>query len=108
MITEQDLNAAIAECQGKRNPDSSTCIKLAAFYTIRRELFGETDKSISPQYSYAPAPEDIITISTGSEFAKAIDGKDQADVWPVLDELMETIKALHPRLYNAVLDRLNR
>ena len=110
MITEQDLTAAIAECQGKRNPDSSTCIKLAAFYTIRRELFGEPEKPVTPvpQYAYASAPEEKITIKSDSEFAKAIDGKDQSDVWPVLDELMDTIETLHPRLYSAVLDRLNR
>ena len=108
MITEHDLDAAIAECQGKRNPDSSTCIKLAAFYTIRRELFGETERPAVQQYAYAPAPGDKISIQSESEFAKAIDGKDQADVWPVLDELMDTIETLHPRLYDAVLDRLNR
>ena len=47
MITEKDLQEAIAECQGQRNPTTSTCIKLAAFYTIRRELFGE-EKEAGP------------------------------------------------------------
>ena len=60
MITEHDLQAAIAECQGKRNPDASTCIKLAAFYTIRNHLFPETPEKQGPvtqeRYSYAPAP----------------------------------------------------
>ena len=41
MIREEDLQEAIAECQGQRNPNANTAIKLAAFYTIRRELFGE-------------------------------------------------------------------
>ena len=44
MITEKDLQEAIAECQGERNPNANTCIKLAAFYTIRNELFGNSDK----------------------------------------------------------------
>ena len=35
MITEMDLQEAIAECQGKRNPNADTCIKLAAFYIIK-------------------------------------------------------------------------
>ena len=34
MITEQDLLEAIAECQGQRNPNANTCIKLAAYYII--------------------------------------------------------------------------
>ena len=41
MITEKDLRAAIAECQGARNPNASTCIKLAAFYTILNNLYPE-------------------------------------------------------------------
>ena len=51
MITEQALKEAILECEGERNPNASTCIKLAAFYVIRNEMFGE-----KPQYSYASAP----------------------------------------------------
>ena len=39
MITEQDLQEAIAECQGERHPNANTCMKLAAFYTIKNELY---------------------------------------------------------------------
>ena len=71
MITEQDLAAAIAECQGKRNPDAATCIKLAAFYTIRDAMFPEnTEKIVSgtqERYSYAPAPEATVEITSASE-----------------------------------------
>ena len=47
-----------------------------------------------------------IAIDSDSEFARKIDGKRQEDVWPVLDELMEIIKGMYPRLYNAVLAKL--
>ncbi len=52
MITEHDLQEAIAECQGKRNPDANTCIKLAAFYTIKEHLFPKNIEAIpvEPQY----------------------------------------------------------
>lgn len=109
MITEQDLQEAIAECQGQRNPNASTCIKLAAFYTIRRELFGEEkDAAQFPAYSYAAQTESepIIMNESGSDFARAIDGRPQAEIWPLMDEMMETIHAIHPRLYSAVMDRL--
>lgn len=105
MITKHDLEAAIAECQGKRDPDSKTCIMLAAFYTIRREMFGEETEL--PSYSYAPAPiRNTITIDSGSEFARVIDGRSQQDVLPVLDELMDTLNVIQPRLYAAVMDKL--
>lgn len=109
MITEKDLQEAIAECQGQRNPNASTCIKLAAFYTIRRELFGEEKEAAQLQaYSYAMQTESEPTIINDSDsaFARAIDGRRQAEIWPLMDEMMETIHAIHPRLYSAVMDRL--
>ena len=41
MITENDLQEAIAECEGVRNPTANTCLKLAAFYTIKDKLYPE-------------------------------------------------------------------
>lgn len=111
MITEKDLQEAIAECQGQRNPNANTAIKLAAFYTIRRELFGEgKDAGPLPGYSYAAQPETasepMIQNDSDSEFARLIDGRPQKEVWPLMDEMMDTIHAIHPRLYRAVMDRL--
>ena len=109
MITEKDLQEAIAECQGQRNPNANTCIKLAAFYTIRRELFGEGKEAGQlPGYAYAMQtdPEPTIINDSGSEFARLIDGRPQREIWPLMDEMMDTIRAIHPRLYNAVMTRL--
>lgn len=114
MITETDLKAAIAECQGKRNPDANTCIKLAAFYTIQREMFGE-EKQAEPTQSYsyasapenASAPESLIEYDGESEFAKSIDGRKQDEVLPILEELMQTLQVIQPRLYNAVMNKLS-
>ena len=112
MITEQDLQAAIAECQGERDPNANTCIKLAAYYTIMREMFGNTDRLQRAEnaYSYAAPPDqkqvELITIESDTEFARVIDGREQKDVWPVLDELMETLHDMQPRLYRMVMERL--
>ena len=107
MITERDLIEAIAECQSQRNPNASTCVKLAAFYTIRREMFGEEKEAGPlPGYSYATEPENVIRNESGSEFARMINGRRQEEIWPLMDEMMDTIHAIHPRLYKAVLARL--
>lgn len=104
VITKYDLETAIAECQGRKNPDAKTCIMLAAFYTIRREMFGEEKNA---EHSYAPAPiRNTIEINSDSEFARVIDGRNQDEVLPVMDELMETIKMIQPRLYDAVMLKL--
>lgn len=111
MITEYDLDEAIMECQGKRNPDANTCMKLAAFYTIKQHLYPKNDK---PVESVLPANDAGYSYSSGggiaysgeSEFAGAVHGKDPFEVFPVIDELMETIKVINPRLYEGVIRRL--
>ena len=100
MITQQDLQAAIAECQGQRNPNASTCIKLAAYYTIKNELYSKPNL---PSYSYASG---MVEYESDSEFGKRIRGKDPAQVFPVIDELMDAIQVLNPRLYASVLRKL--
>ena len=105
MITKRDLEEAIAECQGQKNPTVSTCIKLAAFLTIQREMFGNPVS----EYSFAPAPsqkKDEIVINGDSEFARVVSGRKPEEVWAVIDELMETIRQIHPKLYRMVLEKL--
>ena len=105
MITRADIQSAIAECQGKRNPDAKTCIMLAAFLTIKRELFEE--EKDDEHYSFAPAPgRNMISFGSDSEFARAIDSREIDEVLPVLDDLMSTLKVIQPRLYDAVMGKL--
>ena len=115
MITEKDLIEAIAECQGERNPNANTCIKLAAFYTIKKEMFGKAEQPVGdsemeiPSYSYAPVDTaDTIHFDSGTDFSRAIDGRDPEDIWPIMDELMSTIQVLMPRLYDGVMRKLAR
>lgn len=106
MITRHDLETAIAECQGKQNPDSRDCIKLAAFYTIRREMFGEEKET--EQHSYAPAPiRNIVDIDSESDFARAVNGMDIDEFLPIINELMGTLQIIQPRLYDAVMMKLS-
>lgn len=113
MITEQDLEQAIAECQGERNPNANTCIKLAAFLTIKNEMFGDKDHfredtKMVPQYSYTAEPqvEEPIDYQSDTEFGKAVSGMYWQDVLPLIDELMSTLKVINRRLYDAVMRRL--
>ena len=100
MITEQDLRSAIAECQGQKNPNANTCIKLAAYYTILDHITGEppTVKNL-PVTGYSNS----YLYKSDSEFMKVIEGVDLDTVMQVVDELMDTLKAVQPRLYDAVM-----
>lgn len=107
MITEKDLDEAIAECKGERNPNANTCIKLASYYTIKNEMFGK-ELPAEPMYSYAAADESKNTIyyDSDTEFAELINGRDIYDILPVFEELAETVKVLLPRAYAGFIRRL--
>lgn len=102
MITQQDLKEAIAECQGQRDPNANTCIKLAAFLTIQRELYGEPSEVPPRSFSYSPG----IEYDSETEFAQAIRGRTYEEIMPIIDELMTTLNAVYPRLYDSVMRRL--
>lgn len=111
MITKQDLQEAIAECQGTRNPNANTAVKLAAFLTILDHIEEEEKKNEFPQYGQSFAAAHVggpgkVEYSGTSEFAQAVNGRTQQEVFSVLDELMDTIRALNERLYDGVMRKL--
>ena len=110
MITEKDLQEAIAECQGVRNPDAKTCMMLAAFYTIRNELFPKDEKAIDNiQYSYDAPPNaigEVINYESDTDFGVAIYGRDVNDILSIMDETMDAIQVLNPSLYKSVMRKI--
>lgn len=109
MITEKDLREAIAECQGTRNPNASTCIKLAAFYTILNNLYPKEPQEEEGQYSKTAKYDDSIPqIRTESEFMSVCSQKDIMAVLGVLDEHIEAIKLLYPKEYNSIIEKIRK
>lgn len=109
MITEKDLLEAIAECQGQRNPNANTCIKLAAYYTILQNITSsaQPDHDPMPTYSYAGSSVgNTISYEGDSEFLQLVNGRDQGEILPVIDELMTTLQVINPRLYKSVIRKL--
>lgn len=105
MIEKHDLQEAIAECQGQRNPTASTCIKLAAYLTIKNALY--PDEQPEQSYSFGVMPvEETINYRSDSDFGRAVQGRNASEIMPVIDELMDTIRLLNPRLYNGVMSKL--
>lgn len=102
MITRQDLDAAIAECVGERDPTSNTCIKLAAYIIIRNELYPDVPVT-SEQTAYSYSGDSSVHLNSGSDFATAVEGLPADSVWAVVDELAQTVKILQPRIYRATL-----
>lgn len=108
MITEQDLKEAIAECEGTRSPNSSTCTKLAAFYTIYDHLYGNNKSEVQPKnenYSYSAGPAEEFT--GDSEFFDLVKDKKISDTFPIIEELMITLQVINPRLYDSVIRKIS-
>ena len=107
MITVDELQAAIAEMQGERNPNANTCIKLAAYYTILNELQGKPDTS---GYSSASAPSVSGTVDyySETEFGRLVQDKPAKDVMSVIDELLSHLSAVQPRMYDGTLRKLRQ
>ena len=92
---------AIRECESE--PITLNKVgKLADFYILYDHLFGEPYTG----YSYANNVEKVIETSGDSVFLRTVSGKNAEAVWMVIDELMDTIKVLHPRLYDSVLRKI--
>jgi hypothetical protein len=101
LIKEQDLIEAIAECQGDRNPNAATCRNLAAFYTILDHI------QQRPNDVQKVSPIERLNYSGDTEFAEAIRGKPFDAVIPIIDELMNTVQIINPRLYASVINKIN-
>jgi len=104
LIREEELLEAIAECQGQRNPNANTCIKLASYYTILDHL---EEKEEKPMYSYAAPPAiERTPYTSDTEFGQRIQSLNTNDVLAVMDELMTTLSIINPRLYDGVMAKL--
>lgn len=104
MIRRDDLLEAIAQCNGDPRPNANTCIKLAAYYTILNNIEQGEPVNTTRESGYSfSAPE---TYQSETEFGKIIGTLDQIAALRVMDELMETIRVMHPRLYDAVMRNL--
>ena len=108
MIRISDLQEAIAECQGEKNPNAQTCIKLAAYYTILNQLTELQPEPALLTYSADQAETPTISINSGSEFAEIVNGQNAEKLMPLFDELVQTVAAIAPSLYNEFIRQIKQ
>lgn len=63
-----------------------------------------------PLQSYSAPPmeqvETYIETTGDSEFLKAVNGRKSERLWKLIDELVEAVKILHPRMYTTFIDKV--
>lgn len=94
MINPDKVNEEILMLE-RKDTTYATCERLAWLYIVRDH--------ITTQQAHQPTPLDI---SGDSEFLQAVDGKDSAAAWAIIDELMSTLAVVNNRVYASVLTKM--
>ena len=96
MFSEAELSKAISEIE-KSSATYQDAEKLATFYILYDHL-------------HKPEPIREVTIDryNGSEFFRIISNKNAKDVWNILNDVMEMLRATQPNVYIAIIRKLNR
>lgn len=114
MVTEKEIEQAIKECLREPVTGNKRAV-LADLIIIQDYLFGDPMQEREatqqmPMQSYSSPPieqvETYIETTGDSEFLKAVDGKKADKVWKLMDELVEAVKILHPRMYTTFIDKV--
>ena len=114
MITEKEVAQAIEQCMQDPVTGNKRAV-LADLIIIQDYLFGEPMQAQetqrqTPMQSYSAPPmeqvETYIETNGDSEFLKAVDGRKADKVWKLMDELVEAVKILHPRMYTTFIDKV--
>lgn len=85
------------------------CVTLSALYSIRDKMLGVSapQPQISAYSEAAPISETLAQYGD-SDFLHAVAGKDAVAAWAVMDELMETLRAVNRRAYDNVMRKLEK
>lgn len=113
MLNLSEIDRAIAELEAGRTTFAS-CSKLADLYAVRDKLGGRIDRreydaaqsfSSEPVTAGAMTAEDSIP-EGGSDFLQTIEKKDMKKTLSVIDELMDSLHIVNPRLYENIMRKL--
>lgn len=89
MISLDEVEKTILELEGK-DTSFAVCEKLSYLYIVRDHI----------------KPAGRIDTNGTSDFMRTISKKETVDVLKVLDELMQTLAVVQPKLYEATLSAL--
>lgn len=101
MISIAEIDKAIAEHE-RGDATYSNCERLAWLYIVRDHLAEDrgAHREESPKENHS---QTHIEANEISDFLKAVKGKDERKIFTIMDELMQTIHVIQPRVYDAVM-----
>jgi len=106
MYSREELVDAINQLLESSHHSIQNCEKLAAVYTVLDHISPEPQNRMEGFSSYE-VKQDTIGVYGNSKFLQAIAGKDTQAVWKIMNEMMDAVSVLNPKLHKAVLSRLS-
>ncbi len=105
MYSEVELLDAIDQINNGKHTIQN-CEKLAAIYTVLDHLYGRQRIPMDTGYSNDNKIESEIGLYGKSEFLKIVAGKPAKDVWLLIDELVDAIQVLNPKLASNFMEKI--
>lgn len=112
MLDEAEIRKEIARLEYEESSYSNYA-KLANLYTIRGQMRAEGQAPAARQmmaYSgdaeHVKAKPQTVGEHGDSDFLRAVSGKPEARVWPIVDELMDTLAMVNRRVYDSVMRKI--
>ena len=121
MLDAAEIRKEIARLEYEES-DYKNYAKLADLYVIRQQMQEDEQGSRSTRlHAYSGDRAPIVQATTqraaapqtvgsygDSDFLRAVEGKDPSKVWPIMDELMDTLAVVNARVYNSVMQKIKR
>lgn len=107
----KEIEWAIHELKNKESSEGNY-ILMAALRSCREEFIGRQEEQ--PQiaaYSRSMGPVAIpepLALYGDSDFLSAVAGKDPQGAWRIMDELMDTLRAVRPQVYERVMAEMRQ
>lgn len=96
MLNLEEINNEIAMLENEGNTTYAVIQKLAPLYIVRNNLIGSSARVITEK-----SPDQSIT-----PFMQAVSKCEASRVMEIFDELMSTIQFINPKLYEAVMQKI--
>lgn len=106
MFTQAELIDAIDQIENGKH-SIQNCERLAAIYTVLDHLYGEHEEMPITGYSNDNKIESEVGLYGESEFLETVAGKSAKDAWLLMNELIEALTVLNPRLTSNFFEKLN-
>lgn len=106
----KEIEWAIQELQQEES-SKANYIFMASLLRCRDEFLGKAEQPQIASYSqdagqvYEPA---TLGLYGDSEFLRAVYGKDPESAWEIVDDLMDTLRAVNPRVYDSVMRKMRQ